>query len=69
MEEVRVEGVLDKGLARYPPVKGRKSNTKEGGGGRAKKLKHPVLEKKDNIMRKEDDLQWEGLAKNQDGVG
>ena len=70
VEEVRVEGVLDKGLVRSPPVKGRKTNAKEGGGGRAKKLKHQVLEddlgeREDDIVRKEDDLQCGGLAKEQ----
>ena len=53
VEEVRGEGVLDRGLARSPPIKGRKGETKEGGKERGKKLKHPVLE--DDRGEREDD--------------
>ena len=62
VEEVRSEGVLDRGLARSPPTKGRrKADSKDDGGGRSKRLKHPVMEddwgeRKDDIFGMEDDL-------------
>ena len=70
VEEVISEGVLDRGLARSPPTKGRRMADTKDGGGRSKKLKHPVLEDdwgeiKDDMPEKEDDLVGSWVAKEQ----